>query len=199
MLQLLHPLLQQLLQLKLLTQALVSRLVLISVALSSIITTFIVEIIPLLISYMIVKWTNSLPRLLTAVIMLMICKYSTIIFAPSLTKDRTPGGGGYGQNIAAFGTTNNAAGISASHIVAQAITDLWYNSELEYFLPSFYGLANGGGDFDTWGHFSQIVWTSTSGVGCSAQLCSSSSSPFSPQMPWWFTVCNYSPPGKQTL
>jgi hypothetical protein len=114
-----------------------------------------------------------------------------------LTVCRSPGGGGYGQNIAAYGTSDNAQSLSASHIAAQAITTLWYNGELELFQPSFYDLPNVDLNFEQWGHFSQIVWAATTGVGCASQFCPSNPGFFG-GLPWWFTVCNYAPPGKTT-
>jgi hypothetical protein len=49
------------------------------------------------------------------------------------------GGGGYGQNIAAFGETGIVETLSPSHMAANAITDMWYNNELPLFLPLYYG------------------------------------------------------------
>ncbi len=45
------------------------------------------------------------------------------------------------------------------------------------------------------GHYTQIVWRSTTHVGCGIQTCSTNS-PFGPMFPdWTFVVCNYEPPG----
>ena len=74
------------------------------------------------------------------------------------------------------------------------ITNLMYNDEMGLF-SALYGLASPLMElFDSWGHFSQIVWKSTTEVGCATVVCdklgnvdSGSSLPF--------TVCNYNPPG----
>jgi len=100
----------------------------------------------------------------------------------------TADGGGYGQNI--------AAGVKPDNVSA-VITDLFYNGEVNYY-NNLYGQANPDmSNFEKWGHFSQIVWKSTSQVGCATVDCTSQGlanvgqyvSPF-------FTVCNYKSPGK---
>ena len=93
-------------------------------------------------------------------------------------------GGGYGQNI--------GYGISAENI-AKMITDLMYNDEMENF-SGFYGMANPP-NFETWGHFSQMVWKGTTQVGCATVDCAALADvPGTPSAP--FTVCNYGPPGR---
>jgi len=104
----------------------------------------------------------------------------------------TPGGGGYGQNIAVYGSSSDA-GDDSSTMIAKAATDMWYNGEIELFLPSYYGEANPDfSNFESWGHYSQMVWKSTTGVGCAVQYCAAGTI-FS--MESWFSVCNYNPPG----
>lgn len=94
-------------------------------------------------------------------------------------------GGGYGQNIG-YGVDENQIGVM--------ITNLMYNNEIGYF-PLPYGQPSPSMQyFEQWGHFSQIVWKSTTHVGCATVMCNGlgnidSSSPLP------FTVCNYSPPG----
>lgn len=72
-----------------------------------------------------------------------------------------------------------------------------YNNEIGFF-PTPYGQSQPDmGSFDQWGHFSQIVWQSTTSIGCATIDCSGSGlantgSGVSP----WFTVCNYKPAGK---
>lgn len=61
-------------------------------------------------------------------------------------------GGGYGQNI--------AAGISADNVTA-VVTDLFYNSEVEWFLGLYQQQQPSMANFEHWGHFSQVVWKST--------------------------------------
>lgn len=107
---------------------------------------------------------------------------------------RTPGGGGYGQNIAVFGETGDVQALGEAHEVASASTDMWYNGEINSFLPSYYGEENPDfSNFDAWGHFSQMVWKSTEEIGCASQYCDAGTifSGFGS----WFTVCNYGPEG----
>ena len=110
-------------------------------------------------------------------------------YTPHLLIDNsTTGGGGYGQNI--------GAGASPDAVPA-LITNEMYNNEIGFF-PLPYGQASPDmSQFENWGHFSQIVWQSTTSVGCATVDCSAgglanTGSGVSP----WFTVCNYSPPGK---
>ncbi|KAL8729243.1 MAG: hypothetical protein Q9166_004864 [cf. Caloplaca sp. 2 TL-2023] len=117
--------------------------------------------------------------------------------------DRTPGGGGYGQNI--------AAGIPADQVAA-ILTNNFYNDEM--MLYPGYGNDNPDmGNFEKWGHFSQMLWGSTKKVGCYTYTCGPGGSdplacnPSTGQsylkntgcgnggMAPVFTVCNYSPPG----
>lgn len=101
--------------------------------------------------------------------------------------DTATGGGGYGQNI--------GAGASPDAVPA-LITNEMYNDEIGFF-PLPYGQSQPDmSQFENWGHFSQIVWQSTTSVGCATVDCSggglaNTGSGVSP----WFTVCNYSPPG----
>ncbi|KAI4274383.1 MAG: hypothetical protein LQ337_003982 [Flavoplaca oasis] len=119
--------------------------------------------------------------------------------------DRTPGDGGYGQNI--------AAGTPAKQ-VAKILTNAFYNNELELY-PSFGSDSVDMSNFHAWGHFSQMVWGSTTKVGCYSYNCHPEGkleldcNPATGQsylgktgcgtsgtgMYPVFTVCNYSPPG----
>ncbi|WP_309891607.1 CAP domain-containing protein [Archangium sp.] len=45
------------------------------------------------------------------------------------------------------------------------------------------------------GHYTQLVWSNTTQVGCATALCTKNS-PFGAQFPKWrLWVCNYAPPG----
>jgi hypothetical protein len=71
---------------------------------------------------------------------------------------------------------------------------MWYNGELAAYLPSYYGQANPDfSNFEVWGHFSQVVWKSTTSIGCATQFCKSGT--LFPTVAGWFTVCNYGPAG----
>lgn len=116
---------------------------------------------------------------------------------------RAPGGGGYGQNI---------AGGSAAGNITATLTNGFYNGELPLY-PEF-GTNNPNNTlFEKWGHFSQLVWNSTTSVGCYTEVCSppgASTLDCNPDgtsylsklpcgnggIPAIFTVCNYHPAGK---
>lgn len=108
---------------------------------------------------------------------------ATCVYAHNTTAN----GGGYGQNI--------AAGVDSTNISA-VITDLFYNGEVNYF-DGLYGEANPDmTNFESWGHFSQIVWKGTTEVGCATYDCSSSGLANTGEyVSPYFTVCNYGPPG----
>jgi len=93
-------------------------------------------------------------------------------------------GGGYGQNIGA-GYTPNQVGVM--------ITNDMYNGEFSNY-PGPYGQDNIDlSNFNSFGHFTQIVWKSTTLVGCATVNCPGGlqGASFTP----WFTVCNYYPAG----
>jgi hypothetical protein len=80
-------------------------------------------------------------------------------------------------------------------MLADATTNMWYNGEVDLFLPSYYGEANPDfSNFDAWGHFSQLVWKSTTKIGCATQYCEAGT--MYSGMSSWFTVCNYAAEGK---
>ena len=90
-----------------------------------------------------------------------------------------------------------------------------YNSEIENY-PQPYGLESpDGANFDSWGHYSQMVWSETTSVGCytydcspagqtATQECNANGEPYLANTdcgpdggdPAVFTVCNYFPAGK---
>jgi Cysteine-rich secretory protein family len=96
------------------------------------------------------------------------------------------GDGNYGQNIGAGATAQN---------VNALITNLMYNNETELY-PGPYGSEPDMTNFEPWGHYSQIVWASTTEVGCYTNDCSAQGlRNIGPHVGPQFTVCNYYPPG----
>ncbi|KAJ4298361.1 hypothetical protein N0V88_003391 [Collariella sp. IMI 366227] len=104
-------------------------------------------------------------------------------------------GGGYGQNLAMWGSSSSTTkSMDPSVLVARAATSGWYNGELNLFPSSEYGKASPDmSNFSKWGHYSQMVWASTKEVGCATVFCPPGT--MSDKMGSWYTVCNYSPPG----
>ncbi|KAJ9155754.1 Protein PRY2 [Pleurostoma richardsiae] len=108
--------------------------------------------------------------------------------------DLTPGGGGYGQNIATWGSSGDAESLGAEKAIAQAITDMWYNGEISLYPSSAYGQDNPDfTNFEGWGHYSQVVWVGSTQVGCHARYCAPGT--MFETMGAWFSVCNYYPAG----
>lgn len=119
-------------------------------------------------------WNDSLASI--AVDIAISCIYA---------HDTSAGGGGYGQNIGAGALPED---------IAAMITDQMYNGEINFY-PG-YGSEPDMSNFERWGHYSQIVWKSTTSVGCATLLCSDGLTNTGASVRPYFTVCNYSPPGK---
>jgi hypothetical protein len=106
--------------------------------------------------------------------------------------NRDQGSGGYGQNLATWGSSGD---ISDRQIKsgADGVTEQWYNGEVNAW--QFFGLDNppASSDLHEWGHFTQVVWKDTQKVGCATVQCPAGTTL---SLPSWYTVCNYSPPGK---
>ncbi|KAI1141155.1 PR-1-like protein [Hypoxylon sp. FL0543] len=108
--------------------------------------------------------------------------------------DMDEGDKGYGQNIANWGQNVNAYQLGDVGAVKMAITDFWYNGEFNKFLPEYYGQPTPPmDDFESWGHISQLLWKSSTELGCASQFCEKGT--MYPTMDAWFTVCNYGPGG----
>ncbi|EHA45845.1 hypothetical protein MGG_03085 [Pyricularia oryzae 70-15] len=108
--------------------------------------------------------------------------------------DLSPGGGGYGQNLAMWGSSNDPEKLGANTAIAQAITNMWYNGEITLYPSENYGLDNPvSGNFEKYGHYTQVVWAGTKKVGCHAQFCPKGT--MFKDMGAWFSVCNYYPAG----
>ncbi|KAK5937980.1 hypothetical protein PMZ80_009569 [Knufia obscura] len=94
------------------------------------------------------------------------------------------GGGGYGQNIGAGAPDED---------IDKMITNQMYNDEMVLY-PG-YGGEPDMGNFERWGHFSQIVWKATTKVGCHTQYCPGGLAGVGSNVSPYFTVCNYQPVG----
>lgn len=131
-----------------------------------------------------VEWDDTLAKY--AVEIAASCKYA---------HDMTVGGGGYGQNIAVYGSTNSQLeALGQAYEISSAATDMWYNGEINWFDESFYGEAQPDEtNFEKYGHFTQMVWVSSTKIGCAAQYCDAGT--IFGGFPSWFTVCNYGPEG----
>jgi hypothetical protein len=82
-----------------------------------------------------------------------------------------------------------------SKLLAQAISDMWYYGEYWQYPWQDLGQPTPDmGNFDAWGHFSQVVWKGSDRCGCATQFCPAGS-PMG-GMDSWFTVCNYGGAGK---
>lgn len=97
----------------------------------------------------------------------------------------TAGGGGYGQNIGAGAPPDE---------IEKMITNQMYNDEMEDY-PG-YKTEPDMFKFEKWGHFSQIVWKSTTRVGCFTQHCTGGLGGVESNVSPYFTVCNYASTGK---
>ncbi|CZT14861.1 uncharacterized protein RCC_00796 [Ramularia collo-cygni] len=97
----------------------------------------------------------------------------------------TVDGGNYGQNL--------AVGMPAENI-SYVISDLFYNLEAPLFADNYNMAQPPIEDSFAWGHFTQLVWNSTTRVGCATQHCTSgveNAIGISPHL----TVCNYKSAG----
>jgi hypothetical protein len=95
----------------------------------------------------------------------------------------------YGQNIGAGQRPDEMEGL---------IRGLFYDGEVSNY--NWFGGEPDGGDAGGWGHFTQIVWKDTSEIGCATVDCSGSGLAGTNEgVTPWFTICNYSPPGRFSL
>ncbi|KAI3326877.1 PR-1-like protein [Xylariaceae sp. AK1471] len=108
--------------------------------------------------------------------------------------DMTQGSGHYGQNIALWGVSSGAAELGFTGAIKAAITNMWYDGEFGSFLPSYYGQPTPDmGNFEAWGHMSQVVWAASTSVGCSSVFCPKGTA--YDDLDSWYSVCNYYPLG----
>lgn len=125
------------------------------------------------------------------------CKFLNPVthFAGTNPLRRTQGGGGYGQNLASWGSTGDISDLQ-NKCGAQSITNQWYNSEMDNW--SYYGQENPPSTLglDLYGHFTQVVWKDTTKIGCATVLCTAGKMY---DFDAWYTVCNYKNQGKSWI
>lgn len=93
-----------------------------------------------------------------------------------------------------WAVSSGAEELGAAGAIKMATSDFWYNGEFNNFMSDFYGLATPDmGAFESWGHFTQLIWKSTERLGCAVQYCPSGE--MVPGMDAWYMVCNYGPQG----
>lgn len=118
---------------------------------------------------------------------------AAMVSAKRCTFDHFMGENGlnYGQNLAIGQPASDIAGI---------ITDQWYAEENNF--GSDYGQSQPNmNNFGSWGHFTQVVWRSSSQIGCASWHCPSvatnkyDSTPLSPAFGNVVTYCNYAGAG----
>ncbi|KAF1938842.1 PR-1-like protein [Clathrospora elynae] len=117
------------------------------------------------------------------------CEANARIAAKKCTFEHfIPQGAGEGQNL--FTVSGNAFNVTAG------ITESWYKGELEPMMPYFGQKDIPDEVFHRVGHLTQLVWKSTTRVGCvsldcgGAMVVNDKSSTMNK-----YTVCNYSPAG----
>jgi uncharacterized protein YkwD len=92
--------------------------------------------------------------------------------------DGLGGSGGLGENLAAGAPTESVAESVAS----------WVGEE-QYYDHATNTCAAG----QECGHYTQVVWSTTTGAGCAQATCTTNS-PFGSGQ-WVLSVCDFSPPG----
>jgi pathogenesis-related protein 1 len=94
---------------------------------------------------------------------------------------------GYGENIAAASPPGS---VTTAHVVA----GMWGSEARFYdYATNTCDDANPANSAHTCGHYTQLVWRSTSVVGCGRRTCMTGS-PFGSGS-WDYWVCDYAPPG----
>lgn len=78
------------------------------------------------------------------------------------------------------------------------ISEGFYNPEIDSY--TYYGEEPDTKTYDDWGHLTQIIWKSTTRVGCYTADCTANGLEFpdgdGDGVADYFTICNYAEPGK---
>ncbi|KXJ86047.1 CAP domain-containing protein [Microdochium bolleyi] len=93
--------------------------------------------------------------------------------------------GTYGQNI---GWTSWTGGTAPSAVtkMSDMIGSGWYSGELAAY-KNYWGKEPNMDNFEKFGHMTQLIWKSTTSVGCAYKLCNGGKA--------YFFECNYQAPG----
>ncbi|PMD14204.1 PR-1-like protein [Hyaloscypha hepaticicola] len=124
-----------------------------------------------------ISWSDSLAA--SALIVANTCVFQ---------HDMGVNGGGYGQNLAAYGTSDTGP-LDLPSLVEWSITEEWYNGELPYIPWGEDSPSLSGPEFL---HATQVIWKGSNQVGCATVQCAAGTI-FG--MTSWYTVCNYGPQG----
>jgi hypothetical protein len=102
------------------------------------------------------------------------------------------GQNGYGQNI--YAATSTDPNFTATLTDA---ADAWASEEPYYnYAANTCNTANPPNTAGTCGHYTQVVWNSTTQLGCGLKFCTTNSPfPGFPNPDWYFVVCDYNPAG----
>lgn len=92
---------------------------------------------------------------------------------------------GLGENI--YAHVGDVSDVALSRAI-----DFWA-AEVE-----FYEYESGRCSTRTCGHYTQMVWRSTTQLGCAVAVCDRNTPFGASTRPWTMVVCNYSPPGNVT-
>lgn len=76
-------------------------------------------------------------------------------------------GGGYGQNLAAYGTSDTGL-LDLPSLAEWSITEEWYNSEIGFVPWGQDSPSTSGPEFL---HATQVIWKASTQVGCSTVQC----------------------------
>ncbi|PMD30702.1 PR-1-like protein [Hyaloscypha variabilis F] len=124
-----------------------------------------------------ISWSDDLAA--SALVVANSC-----VFAHNMDVD----GGGYGQNLAAYGTSDTGS-LDTASLVAWSITQEWYDGEINAIPWGEDSPSTSGPEFL---HATQVIWKGSNEVGCATVQCAPGTI-FG--MTSWYTVCNYGPQG----
>jgi len=101
---------------------------------------------------------------------------------------------GVGENIYASGASFNPPPRPTVYAIVEDPTpaNFSWGSEKSSYTYSTNGCSG------VCGHYTQVVWRTSTSIGCGIKLCHSDTNPFPPPFnafDWWVVVCQYSPQG----